>query len=384
LQVEHRSGPWACRSLSRAGFFVIGAAGRGSGAVRSRYCDRLVTVAPPAQAPADFLGDVERVCVEHDVVAVLTNDAEGVTQLLAKEPWNRGSAVFVGPTAFQYDAVCDKGNLYGTAAAAGLATPAATAVTSDGAESPFPPLPSIVKPRITRTSTGDGLVSRRAVLVTTEAERDEAIRSMIAGTGGAVVEERIVGKAWRAHFVTDGSRMAYVPVQTLRSSPEEAGMSSVQTVSEAVPAGLEDAAAKLIGHLGYRGPGSFQFLERDGVLYLHDVNLRFPSSLAITMIAGLDMPRLAVEVALGGVVEPIVPRADVRYVWLEGELRNLRDRHRVGEPLRRRVEIMAEIALALVLPGRVVDEIMPADPRPTFATLGRYLREARKPWEPVR
>jgi carbamoyl-phosphate synthase large subunit len=382
LQVEHRSGPWACRSLSHAGYFVIGAARRGAGAVKSRHCDLLVEVAPPASAPSDFLHDVERLCAEHDVVAVTANDGEGVTQMLATQAWNRGSTVFVGPSAVQYDAVCDKANLYGTATAAGLATPLSTAVTREGAGAAFPPLPSIVKPRVTQTSTGQRLVSRRAVLVETEAEREEAVESMVGDTGGAVVEERIVGPAWRTHFVTDGQRMAYVPVQTVRSSPETAGMSSVQTVPADVPEGLEEASARLIGHLGYRGPGSFQFLERDGVLYLHDVNLRFPSSLAMTMLAGLDMPRMAVEVALGGRVEPIVPRAGVRYVWLEGELRNLRDRRRAGQPLRSRAEILAEIGLGLVLPGRAIDEIIPTDPRPTAATLLRYFR-ARKDWEQV-
>jgi predicted ATP-grasp superfamily ATP-dependent carboligase len=378
LQVEHRCGPWACRSLSRAGFFVIGAVGRGSRAVRSRYCDRLIEVAPPARAPEEFVRDVERACAEHRVVAVLANDAEGVTQMLANQTWEQNGSVFVGPTAVQYQSVCDKANLYATATAAGLSTPASATVTDAGPESAFPPLPSIVKPRVTQTSTGTSLVSRSVVAVATELERDEAIRSMVADTGGAVVEERIVGTAWRTHFVTDGDRTAYVPVQTVRSSPEDAGMSSVQVVPDAVPAGLEAAAATLIRHLGYRGPGSFQFIERDGVLYLHDVNLRFPSSLAMTMLAGLDMPRLAVEVALGQPVEPVVARSHARYVWLEGELRNLRDRRRRGDSLRRRAEILVEIALGLVLPRRVVDEIMPRDPLPSLAALVRFVREARR------
>jgi hypothetical protein len=91
--------------------------------------------------------DVERVCREHEVIAVLANDAEGVTQMLATQPWERGEAVFVGPSV-QYDAVCDKANLYGTATAAGLATPASATVDGAG-HGALPPLPSIVKPRVT-------------------------------------------------------------------------------------------------------------------------------------------------------------------------------------------------------------------------------------------
>ena len=61
-------------------------------------------------------------------------------------------------------------------------------------------------------------------------------------------------------------------------------------------------ALGLVGHAGQQAgqdvrgaqTGSVQFLERGGSFYIHDVNLRLPASVAVSIKAGLDMPALAV------------------------------------------------------------------------------------------
>jgi len=72
LQVGNRSGPWACRSLARAGFRVVGTHEHGRVAGRSRYCSAPLRTASAVEAPEAFLDDVERICREHAVDAVLT------------------------------------------------------------------------------------------------------------------------------------------------------------------------------------------------------------------------------------------------------------------------------------------------------------------------
>jgi carbamoyl-phosphate synthase large subunit len=331
--------------------------------------------------PDVFLEEVERICVEHSIDAVMSNDDEGITQLLATDLPSPGGAVFVGPTTDQYDRVCDKSNLHETAREAGLETPAFSYADSDGDAPDWPPLPSVVKPRTTQTRTAGTLIRRSAIVVNTPAERDAAVTEVCAATGGAVVEERIVGTAWRAHFVADGGHLAMVPVTTVRSSPEDAGMSSVQAVTGFAPLELRLASQQLLDFLDYQGPGSFQFIERDGRFYLHDVNLRLPSSVALTMLAGLDMPRLAVEVALGRSVDlsSVRIRQDVRYVWLHGELRNLANRARERQALRRVWEIASEILLAALSPRRVLDQFVLTDPLPTVALAARGLRGLKRP-----
>lgn len=380
LQVGNRSGPWACRSLVRAGFRVVGAHEAGRLAGRSRYCPEPVRTASAVAAPDDFLGDVERLCRHYAVDAVMSNDDEGITQLLAGEQQRLEGAVFVGPTRDQYDLVCDKARLHETARAAGLDAPLATAVESHAASNEWPPLPSVVKPRTTQTHVAGTLIRRNAIVVRGPEERAAAIAEVCEATGGAVVEERIIGTSWRAHFVGDGAEVAIVPVTTVRSSPEEAGMSSVQTVVAVAPPLLLEASRRLIAMLGYRGPGSLQFIERDGTFFLHDVNLRLPSSVAVSMLAGLDMPRLAVEVALGRSVDlrAVRARPGVRYVWFLGELRNLVRRIQARESLPRIWEVASEIALAFVSPHRVLDQFVLSDPLPTVALAARGLRTLRR------
>jgi len=380
LQVGNRSGPWACRSLARAGFRVVGTHEHGRVAGRSRYCSAPLRTASAVEAPEAFLDDVERICREHAVDAVLSNDDEGVTQLLAAERHRLGNAVFVGPTREQYDLVCDKARLRETARAAGLDAPDGATVDRVDGTNHWPPLPSVVKPRTTQTQVAGELIRRSAIVVKTPEERAAAVDEIRAVTGSAIVEERIVGTAWRAHFVGDGSDVAIVPVTTVRSSPEDAGMSSVQTVATAAPPTLVAASRKLIAALDYRGPGSLQFIERDGTFYVHDVNLRLPSSVAVTMLAGLDMPRLAVEVALGLPVDlrAVRIRAGVRYVWFLGELRTLARRIRAHEPLPRIWEVASDIMLAFASPRRVLDQFVLSDPLPTVALAARGLRALRR------
>jgi carbamoylphosphate synthase large subunit len=379
LQVGNRSGPWACRSLVQAGFRVVGAHEAGRVAGRSRYCPEPIRTARAFAAPDDFLWDVERICRFHAVDAVMSNDDEGITQLLAREQQRLMGAVFVGPTSDQYDRVCDKAQLHDTARAAGLDAPRAATVDSSAGTVDWPPLPSVVKPRTTQTQVAGTLIRRNAIVVRTPEERAAAVAEVCEATGGAVIEERIVGTPWRAHFVGDGSEVAIVPVTTIRSSPEEAGMSSVQTVASAAPPPLLEASRRLISALGYRGPGSVQFIERDGTFYVHDVNLRLPSSVAVSMLAGLDMPSLAVAVALGmpADLRSIRVRPGVRYVWFLGELRNLVTRIRRREPLPRVWEVAADIALAFASPRRVLDQMVPTDPLPTIALAARGLRAVK-------
>lgn len=380
LQVGNRSGPWACRSLARAGFRVVGAHEEGRVAGRSRYCRAPLRTPSAVATPELFLEAVERICAEYSIDAVMSNDDEGITQLLANDLPSPAGAVFIGPTADQYNRVCDKSNLHATAREAGLDTPAFTYADGTGTVTDWPPLPSVVKPRTTQTRTAGTLIRRSAIVVSTEAERDAAVAEVCAATGAAVIEERIVGTAWRAHFVADGTKLAMLPVTTVRSSPEDAGMSSVQMVPGFAPPELRTASQQLLAFLDYQGPGSLQFIERDGRFYLHDVNLRLPSSVALTMLAGLDMPALAAKVALGETValDSVRVRSGVRYVWLHGELRTLRQRVREREPWPRVWEIVAEILSAALSPRRVLDQFVLTDPMPTVALAARGFREFKR------
>jgi carbamoyl-phosphate synthase large subunit len=380
LQVGNRGGPWVCRSLLRAGFDVVAAHEPGRLSGRSRYARGLIRVPPPERHPDLFLEAVERICRERSVDVVMPGADERVTGLLVAELPRPAGAVVVGPTLEQFESVCDKGTLHETAVAAGLDSPSSSVVPESGdTPSDWPPLPSVVKPCRTPIEHRDAPMRRTAVPVATPAERAAALAEIHEVAGDAIVEELIVGTAWRMHFVADGARTFAIPIVTERSYPHGAGMSSVQSVAPTSPDDLGAATSRLIAHLGYRGAGSLQFIERGGRFYIHDVSLRLPSSVALTIVAGLDMPRLAVELALG--LSPPFPtsfRHDARYVWLGGELNTIGRLLRTREPASHVWQVVREMLGAATLRGRVLDQFSVSDPLPTVALAAHMYREARR------
>ncbi len=161
-----------------------------------------------------------------------------------------------------------------------------------------------------------------------------------------------------------------------RDYPRATGVACVQR-TVAAPEGMAGAIERLLGGVAYRGPATISFLERDGRLLVHDVNLRLGASVGLMVRSGFDIPRRAVETALG--IEPAgpAPWTPTRYVWLDGELGALRDALRgrdVGESSAR---IAGRIAAAAALPGRVTDPGI-LDPWWLAERAGRAARPLRR------
>jgi carbamoyl-phosphate synthase large subunit len=357
VEAEGRAGAWACRSLVRAGFRVVGTAGSASAARAARiWCDAVALVPSPQADGAGFVdGLVETIELE-GAGAVMQTDNEAATELLTAFT-GRTPAVVVGPDAAQFAALCDKSILPQTLLAAGLDTPY-TVVAGPGRTDDLPPPPCVIKPASAGTGSGQRHVSQAAVVAHDEKERDELVRDLVAATGSAIVQERIVGTPWRIHFVAGRSAFVALPVQTRLSNPRDAGVSTVQHVPAEAPAAIFLSAERLIRSVGYVGPGSVQFIERGGIFHVHDINLRLPASVGISIKAGLDMPALAAECALGRdqVLEDVLITRGVTYVWLGGELRALVSGLR--EP-RRAISAIALFASvvgrAAVSPAQVID-----------------------------
>lgn len=359
--VTGRAARSACRSLQRDGFRVVGTFGdrRGLDAGGGPFCDVVHALANPRDDGSVFANGLLDIVAKEQADVVMQTDNEAATEVLARLH-GRTSAAVVGPDTRQYSLLCDKAILPETAKAAGLASPATVHVDAGGAHGPLPPLPCIVKPATVVTGPGWGDRHRSASVAHTEQERDELVREFVESIGAAVVQEQVVGKAWRIHFVAAPSRFAALPVLTRLSYPRDAGMSTVQWVPESAPETIFTHAERLIRHVGYVGPGSVQFLERAGSFYVHDVNLRLPSSVAISIKAGLDMPALAARCALGrhDALDHVRLRRGVTYVWLGGEARALRSGLRSPRRAPRALATFAGlVASAALRPGDVLDYV---------------------------
>ena len=369
LGMAQRSAPPAARSLRKAGYRVIGAWEGGRLAGRTRYCQELFRV-PPVSDTAKYVTAVHELCEREDVAVIvpLADELLG-TLVAAREPEARW--VLAGPSLAEFETFSNKAALLQTAAAAGIGSPASTIVGPDGPEGTLPGLPSYVK---VVSGADAGRAAGRPVRVTDARERDRVVQELV-GTGVVVlVQEEVDGELWRLHFVRSGGRTAHVAARTLADFPCRVGQSTV-TSFEPAPLELAEAGDALLELVGYEGPGSIDFVARDGAWLVHDVNLRLLASVGGTIAAGLDMPRLAVEIALGRAADlgPVRVRS-LQCVILQGEMAALRSTLSGVPTGRSAARIALGVALAVALPGRILEPFDLSDPLPTLAALAAFAR----------
>ncbi|HTI35772.1 MAG TPA: hypothetical protein VL422_18995, partial [Miltoncostaea sp.] len=318
---DFRAGPWACRSLAKAGYRVVGAhqEGRLAGG-RSLACPSPRRYPSPLDAPDAFVDRLRAIVREQGAVAVLPT-SEDVVRVLAERDADLGATI-VGPTREQYRRLCDKGELAAAAAEAGVDHPGTVVVGAEGPDGPMPALPCVVKPRISGEELHGAAV---AVTCRTEAEREAAIAALVAAGRDALVQELLDGPRWFAHSVGVGDDFRFLAFQAFTDYPRNSGPASFLRTAEA-PAGVREATKRLVELVGYAGPCSLSFIESDGRLQVHDVNLRLGATVAASVRAGFDLPRAAVDVALGRPAPRVSPPArPVTYVRLDGEMGALSD-----------------------------------------------------------
>lgn len=361
-------GAWAAqptaRSLARAGFRVLGAGVGGRVAGRSRYFAERHLI-PAAVEQEAFAERIERICTRErvDVVVPLTDEILGG---LLFGPASGGPWAVVGPTTEEFTRFCDKTALIETAVAAGVASPASTVVTQEGASGPLPPMPAYVK---VVSGPDVGRPVPRPVRVADLESCDREVRRLVERGEVVLVQEEVVGRQLRFHFVRRHGRLVHLAAQTLANYPFRVGQSTVSQFLPSPPQ-LVEVSVALLEAGGYDGAGVIQYVERGGVWYVHDVNLRMPSSVDGTIAAGLDMPRFAVEIALGRVPELASARPrSLRHVQLNGEVLALRDALTGVGVGRSAARIAAGLAAAVVAPGRQLVPLDLTDPLPTLAAL---------------
>jgi carbamoyl-phosphate synthase large subunit len=148
-----------------------------------------------------------------------------------------------------------------------------------------PSLPVIVKPREGSGSRGIRLVERREELEVLE--RD----------GTLLVQEHLPGVEWSLDVIAgaDGHVAGVVPRARLKVD------SGIAVTGRTLHDEALDVYARTVAELiGLTTVANVQVKEdSNGVPALLEVNPRFPGTMPLTIAAGIDMPRLAVEEALG-------------------------------------------------------------------------------------
>ncbi|WP_346622212.1 ATP-grasp domain-containing protein [Blastococcus montanus] len=160
--------------------------------------------------------------------------------------------------------------------------------------------PVIVKPRRGAGSRGVHLVEDAAALRALGSDEDILVQAHLPG------DEYSVDTLADA----DGHVVAAVPRSRLRV---DSGVSVAgATVSDPE---LEDTARRVAAAIGLVGVANVQ-LRRDaaGRPALLEVNPRFPGAMPLTVAAGVDMPSLALDLALGRPLPAAVPFTELAVV----------------------------------------------------------------------
>lgn len=238
----------------------------------------------PPGLRADFVDEVRRICREDRVdVLFSTVDVELLPLALRRDELAADGTVLAAPSTATLGTALDKHAL-AVACAPHTRVPTTTLLDAEGKARAWD-FPVIVKPRRGAGSRGIHLVPDREAL---EALPDDAAQ---------LIQEHLPGDEYSVDVLAgaDGEVVAAVPRSRARV---DSGVSIAgRTIRDA---GLEGTAAAVARAIGLVGVANVQ-LRRDtaGTPALLEVNARFPGAMPLTVAAGVDMPSLALDLALG-------------------------------------------------------------------------------------
>ncbi|MDZ7781352.1 MAG: ATP-grasp domain-containing protein [Gemmatimonadota bacterium] len=369
---EQRSSLAAVRSLGRAGHEVlVCSARRRPLAGASRYARSVHRVSDPLEGPDAFRGEVAAV-VEQEGVDVLLPMTDISVPLLLPLRERIPGLLLPFPEASVYEGISDKRNLMEVAGAAGVPVPRQMVVetreagASMGPEAPFEPhTPVVLKPARSAVVRAGGVQRFGVRMLDRAGDLEAALRGFPDEAFPVLVQERITGPGLGAFVLAEGGRtLATFGHRRIREKPPTGGVSVYR---EAVPlrADVRAHAETILEAFGWTGVAMVEFKEdaATGTPYLMEVNGRFWGSLQLAVDAGVDFPRMLVELALeeGGASEgpggqAAEPRSGVRSRWLWGDVDHL---------------------LWILLRGRKARVAHPTLPT-SLQALGRFL----VPWRP--
>ena len=160
--------------------------------------------------------------------------------------------------------------------------------------------PIIVKPRSGAGSRGVRLVHSRSDL------------EALGDAPELIAQEHLPGEEYSVDVFADANGHVVAAVPRTRTRVDSGVSIAGQTVRDG---GLESTAAAVAAAIGLTGVANVQ-LRRDtnGIPALLEVNPRFPGAMPLTIAAGVDMPSLALDLALGLDTPDTVPFREIANV----------------------------------------------------------------------
>jgi len=291
-----------------------------------------------AASDADLVRWVRDACREHRIDVVLCPE-ETSSWLLARD---RAAIEDAGvllplPPRGVLEIAMDKARTLEAARSAGVPVPP-TIVLEDAAQARGAARelgwPVVVKPRWSQFWTGDRFVACGGVSYAAgEADLERAMARQPSAAPPPLLQRFVPGDGLGIFFVLapDGTVAAEFAHERLRDL-RPTGSGSVLRRSVRVDPELREMALALLRRIGWWGVAMVEFRgdRSGGRRFLMEINGRFWGSLQLAIDAGVNFPRILVEVANGEVTPPPRYREGVVLRWWFGDLA------RVGRVLRGR------------------------------------------------
>ena len=321
----------ACRALARDGWTVgIGSPEKGL-AASSRWAHRWHRVPPVEEDFAGFLEATERAMRREGYEAVFcASDAEALGLSYGRD---KITAIVPYPPHDNVVRAIDKLELTRAAHRVGLAAPKTVPATAEEIRQMRGPV--LVKARLHWTPGAQHAPSRlKAAICHTPQETQRLVAGWRAHGAEAVLQEVITGRL--VHFMTimDADQQLLAAVQTLAeplTNPPVVGQ-RVRSVTVRVDPELERKVRELFIDLGWVGLASLNLLLPEaGEAQLIDFNGRYSASFDQYIAAGPNFPAIWARMVTGRPVPPRMrPKEQIRFQWLEGDLRRALVQRRGG------------------------------------------------------
>jgi carbamoyl-phosphate synthase large subunit len=256
-------------------------------------------ILPPGASP-DFVDGIRQLCAD-DAIDVVISTVDVELPSLAARRTDLAGAVLAAPSEATLAVTLDKWELAKRCAPL-LRVPVTRLLNAEGIALRWT-FPVIVKPRRGAGSRGVRLITDRAMLAAMEP--DEAL----------IIQEHLPGDEFSVDVLANAAGNVVAAVPRARTRVDSGVSIAGATIHDE---GLESTAAAVARAIGLRGVANIQLRRDDkGVPALLEVNPRFPGALPLTIAAGVDMPSLVLDLALGIAIPPkidFIEIANVRFL----------------------------------------------------------------------
>jgi protein-tyrosine-phosphatase/predicted ATP-grasp superfamily ATP-dependent carboligase len=283
----------AARSLARAGFHVVlGMHDRRSVCLASRAVREHVVLPDAMREPGEFARAVVAAGRERRPALVLPVGDPAIAALMDVRGEIEGEARLAVPSTEAWSALFDRRRTHALALAGGVPVPATTVVETFPEAAAVPlALPLVLRPAtplVWGAAGGVRRVERRA------ADRDAYLRKIeeMLPNGPVLVQEEVAGDAVGVALLLDQGQVV-AAFQERRLDPRP-----THRVSEPLDQGLLELAVRLIQPLAYTGVAAVTFRRGKGGIVLDEADGRPGGWLPLAVAAGIDFPRLWVELLL--------------------------------------------------------------------------------------